>query len=277
MNNKDWWFEKINGISLIRFSHFEKHSNFKYFVTTRNSGLSTGQVSSFNLGYMDLDSSENVFENRKILAKAMEIPLNSFVFTRQTHSDNIMKVETRDKQSGLYSKENAIEDNDGFIVSETGICPVVMTADCVPVILFDPVNKVAGVFHAGWRGTVKLIVQKGLLKMVNEFGTDPSEVLASVGPSIGPCCYEVGDEVILEVKNVFPENNNELLRCNDNGKSHFDLWKTNKIQLIMAGVKEKNIIICDTCTYHNPDILFSWRYSAGKTGRMAAGVFLLNS
>ena len=274
MKNKDWWLKEIKGVTLVRFRHFEEHSNFKYFITTRNTGFSNDPVSSFNIGFMEDDLPENVIANRKLLAKSLEIPNTSFVFTRQTHSDHIKKVEPEDMQKGLFTKEDAIEDTDGFMLSIKGVCPVIMVADCVPVILFDPKKKVAGVFHAGWRGTVKQIAQKGLLMMISEYGTDPADILASIGPSIGPCCYEVGEEVENDVRRVFPENANSLLLKNEMGKSNFDLWNANKIQLLLKGVLEKNIIVCDLCTYHNPETLFSWRYNEGKTGRMGAGVYL---
>lgn len=274
MKNKDWWLEEIKGVTLVRFRHFEEHSNFKYFITTRNTGFSNDPVSSFNIGFMEDDLPENVVANRKLLAKSLEIPNTSFVFTRQTHSDHIKKVEPEDMQKGLFTKEDAIEDTDGFMLSIKGVCPVIMVADCVPVILFDPKKKVTGVFHAGWRGTVKQIAQKGLLMMISEYGTDPADIIASIGPSIGPCCYEVGEDVENEVKKVFPEHANSLLLKNEMGKSNFDLWNANKIQLLLKGVLEKNIIVCDSCTYHNPETLFSWRYNDGKTGRMGAGVYL---
>ena len=274
MTNKDWWFEEIAGITLIRFRHFENHTDFKYFVTTRNNGNSTGPVASFNLGFQDLDLYENVIANRKSLADSIKIPFDSFVFAGQTHNDHIKIVNQDDREKGLYSKENAIDDTDGFLVSQPGICPVIMVADCVPVILYDPVKKVAGVFHAGWRGTVKRIAQQGLVKMRNEFGTNPSDVLVSIGPSIGACCYEVGEEVVYEVKRVFTGDFKELLLNKGKAKLHFDLCQANKVQLKNEGVLEEKIIICDACTFHNPEIFFSSRYSKGKTGRMGAGVYL---
>lgn len=275
MNKGDWWFEEINGITLIRFRHFEEHPDFRYFVTTRNSGLSSGEMTSFNIGFQEHDLSENVMGNRRSLASAMQADLDSFVFARQTHSDNIKIVGVADKGLGSFSKEDAIPDTDGFIVSEPGIFPVVMTADCVPVILFDPVRKVAGVFHAGWRGTVKLIAQKGLGKMMHVFETNPADVLVSIGPSIGPCCYEVGEDVVEEAKKIFPAELDQILVNKGTSKPHFDLWLANKIQLANKGIREENVIVCNSCTFDHPEHFYSARLTKGKTGRMAAGVGLL--
>ena len=136
MNNKDWWLEEVKGISLIRFRHFEKQSGLKYFISTRHSGYSKGTSSSFNLGFQEHDTKDNVIGNRKLLADALKIPLETFVFANQTHNDNIKTVEKEDCGKGLFSKENAISDTDGFIVSIQDLCAVIMVADCVPVIIY---------------------------------------------------------------------------------------------------------------------------------------------
>ncbi|MBI5538483.1 MAG: peptidoglycan editing factor PgeF [Bacteroidia bacterium] len=274
MANNKWWFEEEGGLKLIKFSHFEQYSNFVYFITTRHTGKSTGQLASFNLGFQEYDSTENVIANRKSLANYHNIPFDSFIFLRQTHSNNIKIVDDSDKAKGLLSKTDAIQDTDGYILTKPDICPIVMTADCVPVILLDPIKNIAGVFHAGWRGTLKLIAQKGLKIMQNIYGTNPADVLVSIGPSIGPCCYEVGNEVIDEVKKIFPYNFDELIIKKDNKKTHLDLWTANKIQLKHVGIIESNIIICNSCTYHNPETFFSYRFSKGVTGRMGTGIYL---
>lgn len=273
IESEKWWFEEKNDFKFIKFSHFEKYSNFVYFITTRHSGKSSGQLNSFNLGFQEYDNPENVIANRKSLAEYHNIPFESLIFLRQTHSNNIKIVDSSDKAKGLLSKADAIQDTDGYILSKSSICPVVMTADCVPIILFDPVKKIAGVFHAGWRGTLKLIAQKGLKIMKEDYNSDPLNILVSIGPSIGPCCYEIGNEVVDEVKKIFPDNFNELLIKKKNNKTHLDLWATNKLQLLQEGVNEKNIIICNECTYHNPETFFSYRYAKGITGRMGTGIF----
>jgi YfiH family protein len=273
MIDKDkWWFEEKQGIKQIKFSHFEKYPNFTYFITTRISGKSSGPLASLNLGFQEFDSPENVISNRKSLAQSQNIPFESLIFLKQTHSNNIKIVEISDKGKGLLSKDDSIQDTDGYILNQPNICPVVMTADCVPVILFDPVKNIAGVFHSGWRGTLKLIAQKGLKIMASEYGSKPSDILVSIGPSIGPCCYEVGIEVIEEAKKVFKGNSNKII-INKNKKYYLDLWAANKIQLIQEGIKENNIIVCNACTYHNPDTFFSYRFAQGITGRMGTGIF----
>ena len=151
INKEKWWFEEKNDFKFIKFSHFEKYPEFNYFITTRLAGKSSGQLNSFNLGFQEYDNPENVIANRKSLAEYHNIQFESLIFLRQTHSNNIKIVDSSDKAKGLLSKADAIQDTDGYILTKPGICPVVMTADCVPIILFDPVKKIAGVFHAGWR------------------------------------------------------------------------------------------------------------------------------
>lgn len=274
MSNNNWYIEEINGVKLIRFTHLSKYSELLHFVTTRVGVVSKGVLSSMNIGFTKEDNPEDVLENRKLLAAALQIPFDSFVFERQTHSDNITVVDLSHKKRGLFSKFDSLQNNDGFIVQEPGVCPVAMHADCTPVILYDPVQKVAAAIHAGWRGTLKLIAQKGVEKMCSEFGTNPVDVLAGIGPSIGPCCYEVGEDVVSEVKKVFKENADDLLLYKGKPKFHFDLWEANRLQLLNAGLKKDNIVICDLCSYDHPELLFSSRYNHSVTGRMGAGVMI---
>jgi len=274
MSDKNWYIEEINGVKLIRFTHLSKFPELIHFVTTRVGGVSTGVLSSMNIGFTKEDNPESVIENRKILADALHIPFESFIFERQTHSDNITVVDSSHKKRGLYTKLDSLQNNDGFIVQVPDVCPVAMHADCTPVILYDPVCKVAVTIHAGWRGTLKLIAKKGVEKMCSEFGTNPGDVLAGIGPSIGPCCYEVGEEVVNEVRKNFNGNEKELLLNKGKPRFHFDLWEANRLQLLNAGLRNENIAVCDLCSYHHPELLFSSRYSHSVTGRMGAGVMI---
>jgi len=273
-DSNTWFFEELQGVKLIRFSHLSKFPELIHFVTTRVGGVSEDNSFSMNIGFVYHDNPENVIENRKILANALQIPFDSFIFERQIHSDNTIIVSKKDKGRGLLLKEDAIQDNDGFIIQLPGICPVALHADCTPVLLYDPVKKVAATIHAGWRSTLKFIARKGVERMCREFGTNPADILAGIGPSNGPCCYEVGDEVIQEVKKVFPQQCYHILLPKVNSKTHFDQWQANKIQLIQAGLEENNIVICDICVFHNPDLFFSSRYNNKVTGRMGAGVMI---
>jgi len=150
----------------------------------------------------------------------------------------------------------------------------VMVADCVPVILFDPVKKVSAVIHAGWRGTVKHITSNTVKTMTDRFGCDPADIIAGIGPSIGPCCYEVGEEVRTVVEQSFGTTRDYLVTKNHSDKPHFDLWYANHKQLTDSGVKPENIETSELCTRCNSQIFYSSRADKGITGRFAAGIFI---
>ena len=152
---------------------------------------------------------------------------------------------------------------------------MVMVADCVPVVLFDPVKRVSAVIHAGWRGTVHRITCNTIREMVECFGCNPADILAGIGPSIGPCCYEVGEDVRKFVEQSFGTTKGYLIQKQDYVKLHFDLWYANRKQLTDHGVKPENIEMSELCTQCHPDIFFSSRASGGVTGRFAAGIYIV--
>ena len=145
-------------------------------------------------------------------------------------------------------------------------------ADCVPVFLYDPVRRVVGIAHAGWLGTVKKIGFKTVQEMTNVFGCNPADVLAGIGPSIGPDQYEVGENVIGAIREAFPEDADALLLKKQNGAVHLDLWAANRLALIEAGVE--HIEIAGISTAAHTDDWYSHRAENGKTGRMGALIAL---
>jgi hypothetical protein len=164
---------------------------------------------------------------------------------------------------------------DATITALPGICLMVMVADCVPVLLFDPVKRVSAVIHAGWRGTVHQITSNTIDTMVSHFGCNPADILAGIGPSIGPCCYEVGEDVKEFVLQSFGTTDGYLVRQKHSSKIHFDLWYANHKQLAGKGVKPENIESSKLCTLCNSETFFSSRASGGITGRFAAGIYIL--
>ncbi len=153
---------------------------------------------------------------------------------------------------------------DAIITNIPNICLMMRFADCVPILLFDPEKRVVGIAHAGWIGTVNKIAGKTVTKMVQNFGTNPTDVLAAIGPSIGPDHYQVGEDVINKVDNSFG-NSSEKLFVHKDGKSYFDLWKANQIVLTEVGVNK--IEVAGICTQCNLNDWYSHRGEHGKTGR----------
>jgi polyphenol oxidase len=187
--------------------------------------------------------------------------VNSLVLARQVHGDNIEIAESKDAGRGAYSIEDAIPDTDAMITTSKSISIGILTADCVPVMIFDPVKSAIGIAHAGWKGTILMLPAKTILKMKESFGTDPSDCMVALGPSIGLCCYEVGEDLITQFNKAFGAG-----KCTKGNK--LDLPQTVRLQLIDVGVNADNIISDESCTACNLDLYYSHRAENGITGRM---------
>ena len=174
--------------------------------------------------------------------------------------------------NGTFDYEQSIKATDAMITNIPDICLIILVADCVPILFFDTKKKVIGAAHAGWRGTVKSIAQNTVKAFQKHFNSSLKDIIVGIGPSIGPCCYEVGEEVIKEIKNGFPDKVTKVL----NNKGYFNLWEANKLQLTDIGIDEKNIEVAELCTYCHADIFFSRRHQRAETGRFGGGIMLRN-
>ncbi|MBQ4146032.1 MAG: peptidoglycan editing factor PgeF [Clostridia bacterium] len=240
----------------------EKCDGVNHCFTSRLGGVSCGKISGLNLGFRVDDNPKSVKENYRIVADDMNFNLDNMVLAKQTHTDNIRIVTREDAGKGI-AKVSDIEDTDGLLTKEKGIALVVFAADCVPVLLYDPQREVAGAIHAGWRGTVKGITGKAVTMMEKEYGSKPEGIVVTIGPSIGPCCFEFGNDA----KNYFPEK--YIKRISDE-KCLIDIWSMNKDQLLSQGVLEKNIDLLGVCTVCNSDKFYSYRTHKEHTGRQTA-------
>lgn len=251
-------------LTVFKFEVFRKYKNISHFVTTKQGWIS-GEKPRFSRkdDYSDL----SVLNFRKELAVSGEWKLNQFIFPVQTHSDVV----------GVVNENTTTEDFDGcdaLITNQTGIFLCVQTADCVPILLYDPVKNVAAAIHAGWRGTVSKIVKKTILRMNEKFDCNPINIVAGIGPSIHFHAYEVGHEVVEIIQANF-ENHAELLKPSLNsGKAFLDLWEANKSILLDSGVPENNIEILGLCTYEHNELFYSARREGINTGRMATCIML---
>ena len=262
-------------LHLISFRSLFRHQTIRHFVSTRTGGQSNAPYDSLNLGYHVGDNPEHVLENRKRLALAVGIPLSCFTLAKQIHSGTVAVVSEAMRGRGSTKYEEAIETTDAMVTDVPGICLVILVADCVPMLFFDPVKKVIGVAHAGWKGTLQSIALHTVGAMENGFGSSPHNIIVGMGPSIGPCCYEVGPEVISHVKSAFSPSKEYLVKESKDGKGYLDLWRANLDQLLRAGIQRKNIEMAMKCTCHNPDLFFSYRHQKGGTGRFGAGISIL--
>lgn len=260
-------FTEKKGIKLGQFSNLLKHQQIiNHFVTTRHGGKTSKE---FNLNLEKTSSNEYVLENRKTLANAMGLSLNDFVFPFQVHGVNTPRVYNSDRGRGSLRADDSFMDTDGFMTNEQRLCLIAFSADCVPIIFFDPINKAIAVAHAGWKGTVLRIPAFVVERMSREFSSNPDELIVGIGPSGGPCCYEVGDDVISEVEKSFDLK--KVIK-NIDGKTIFDMWAANTITLTESGVSSKNIEVSGICTISQNDIFFSAR--KGDAERFVAGIYL---
>jgi YfiH family protein len=220
------------------------------------------------------DDPETVIKNRSIIASGLNIPLPHFVIPNQVHGCKVAIVTDQLKGSGVFDHVSALKETDAMITNIPNICLMLLQADCVPIVLFDVRKKVIGVAHAGWRGTVSRIAQNTIKALCEKFGCLPENILAGIGPSIGPCCYEVGYDTIVQFENAFCTEKGFIYNKMSDGKGYLDLWDANKVQIMQTGIPEMNIEVAGLCTNCNHDLFFSYRYQKGDTGRFGMGIML---
>lgn len=256
-------------LSFFRFSQPGlNHERVIACCTKRRGGVSEGPYATLNLGFHVDDDPASVLENRTRVADALGVPLDSFVLPKQVHKGHVQVVTADDRGRGARSQDSAFEATDALITRTPNTILAVMLADCVPVIIHDPETPAIGVAHAGWGGTLHHITQLTVEKMQAEFGTSPSDVIAGVGPSIGPDTYEVGVDVADRARAEFPDAN--ILRPKGNGKFLFDLWTSNVTDLVAAGVPPDRIEVAGIDTLLDSENYFSHR----RDGRPRTGRFM---
>ena len=250
--------DKNNG--LIHYPIFEMNKNVVAFSTTKKAFKS--EAPRFT------GDAEIIFqENRRQLADLLKIQARQLVFPRQTHTNCVVSL------SDIPKKE--IKETDALVTNQPDICLCVQTADCVPILFFDPIENVIAAVHAGWRGTVQKISVKTVQMMYANYGSLPENVLALIGPSIGPGVYEVGDEVVREVQKSIP-NAEQTLHKNNSDRFHFNLWEANRLLLLNCGLSMENIEVSEECSFTLDEKFFSARRDGVQTGRMVSGIMLRN-
>ncbi len=252
-----------NNITYGEFSEFIEQKIFTA-VSFRPGGVSSSPFDSLNMGLHTEDIKIDVLKNRELFFNSQDIDHQDIVTLKQAHSNKVVIVQKKDKGRGALDHKDSLAEADGMATNEPEIPLVIFTADCVSIFLADVKKRVAGIAHAGWKGTF-FRIGESIIKAMKKLGADPNNMIAGFGPSIGPCCYEVGQD--------FAEKfNNEFILYRDK-KYYFDLKEANKKILVSAGMKEDNIIHSDLCTSCRSDICFSYRRS-NKTGRMASVIML---
>ena len=249
---------------------FERTGLVRHGFSTRLGGVSEGYFASLNLSFDRGDEKEAVMENFRRIGRALGVRPDDMVLSKQTHTTNVRVVTEEDRGKGII-KERDYTDVDGLVTDIPGICLVTSYADCVPLYFVDPVRKVIGLSHSGWRGTVGKIGKKTVQIMQEQFASDPADILAAVGPSVCMDCYEVSSDVIDRFKESFDEKSwGELFYEKPDGKYQLDLWKANELIFLEAGIAPEHIAVTNVCTHFNSRILYSHRAMGDKRGNLCA-------
>jgi YfiH family protein len=271
---------RFKGMRVLQVPALSRIPWLVHGFSTRPGGVSSlAGKRVLNLGFTEWDSRDKVHDNRRRLQAAIGAKEFALISLLQFHSDSI-----------LFFDAVPIEPSraDASIANRPGLLLAVQTADCVPVLLVDTRNRAVAAVHAGWRGTLQRIVNKAIGRMQMQFGTDPADLLAAIGPAIGGCCYEVGTEVAAAFAAQFPNASEffDELRTGDEPnplqwmnmmppghqpppkKVLLDLRKANRSQLLETGVAGKNIFMSDLCSGCRTDLFFSHRKEGSLSGRM---------
>ena len=280
--SRRWTTRTRKGIGILQVPAFSQIPWLIHGFSTRPGGASTiNGERVLNLGFTEWDSRDNVRENRARFQSTLDAESLTLAPLLQFHSDSILLFEAAAKEPCRA---------DASITNTPGLLLAVQTADCVPILLVDPNKRAIAAVHAGWRGTLQRILTKTIGRMHMEFGSEPADLLAAIGPSIGPCSYEVGTEVAAAFSAKFAnaaewfdelrtgDEPNPLQWLNMMPPGHqppprkvlLDLRKANRAQLLEAGVHKQDIFVSDLCTACRTDLLFSYRKEGPQSGRLMA-------
>jgi YfiH family protein len=257
----------------FQFNQIQEQKGVVHFITTNIRRVGNSVLHDFDLSFSNRKNSQLIASNREILSEETCIPLPSFVMQEQIHSDFVQIVGEEHKGLGVYQREDSLQHSDAMITNRAGICLFLFAADCVPVLIYDPINRAIGAAHSGWKGTVKKIAQKTLIKMQTEYGTSPGDVLIGLGPSIRVKRYEVGLEVVNAVEQAYGRTSGILEYDEESERHYFNLQKAILSQLTDIGVEEANVEDSGLCSYDLRELFFSARREK-NTGRFGAGIML---
>lgn len=291
-NQEPVFREVVGSTPYLEFPLLADSGVVRHAFSTRLGGVSAGCFSSLNLSFTRGDDEAAVRENFRRMAAAVGVRIGDMVFSRQTHTTNVHVVTESDRGMNTACLSNMAgvdvscpgrldgmdasalpskADIDGLVTNVPGVCLVTFFADCVPLYFVDPVRRVIGLSHSGWRGTVGKIGKVTVERMREAFGCDPKDILAAIGPSVCQACYEVSGDVIGRFEENFaPSSWEKLYYRKENGKYQLDLWKANELVLLEAGILPRNMAVTNLCTHCNHKILYSHRAMGNERGNLAA-------
>lgn len=254
-------FHHQNNLRYFQFNNLQT----RHAVFTRHGGLSPIPWNSLNVGGTVGDDPKRVRANRNLSLEALGCSPDSVFDVWQVHGADVACATSPRPDS------EAVRQADIILTDKPELTLYMRFADCVPILVHDPRKGAVGVSHAGWKGTLRDVAAETVNAMVRQYGSSPADIVAGIGPSIGPDHYEVGSDVIQQVQEKFKDESDLFLKSY-NGKIHFDLWKANEFLLERAGVG--NIEVAEICTACHTDDWFSHRAEKGHTGRFGALITL---
>ncbi|MBZ2173687.1 peptidoglycan editing factor PgeF [Schnuerera sp. xch1] len=231
-----------------QFKEFNNYNHIKHLFTSR-------------VGW----TNENI---KYRISDIFNVPKSNIVSVKQVHGTDIKIIDSKVNNFIEFSKL----ETDGLITNLTDIVLATYHADCVPIYFFDKVDNIVGIAHGGWRGTFDNISGKMIDTFKRRYSSNNNNILVAIGPSIGPCCYEVGEDVMKQFTNRYDNFRDILVRRN--GKVYLDLWKINYLQVVDKGIPKDNIILSNTCTSCKVNKFYSYRKENGTDNRMIAAICL---
>lgn len=251
-----------NGVPFLQFPKLAEQKGVRHAVFTRNGGHSSGPYKSLNISFGLGDAPGSVRRNRKLLSKCLDG--GGPVYVDQTHGTNILLLKNKEADMKKLKTAGQSHAGDAMITDDPAKVLVIQVADCQSVLLYDPSQHVVANVHAGWRGSIRDVIGKTVRAMKDNFGSSSKDILAGVGPSLGPCCAE-----FVNYKTEIPEK----FWSYKDGSDHFDFWSMSRDQLCDAGLSKNNIEFSHMCTRCETDRFFSYR-GEGVTGRFGVAIGL---
>ena len=265
--------QTVNGIPYGYSEGMAAAGGVAHGFSTRVGGVSQGTYESLNLGFLRGDDRENVLENYRRFCAAIGADVTSLVLSNQVHSDVVRLCTSADRGKGFDIPGDY--EADGLMTDVPGLGLVVFGADCLPVLLYDPVRRAVAAVHAGWRGTALGIVRRAVEQMAQCYGSRPEDILAAIGPGISKCCFETHEDVPNAMTEALGACALRYIEVLPNGKFHVDLKGLNALRLEQAGVRGEHIAVSPECTVCRSDKYWSHRVTRGERGSQAALIQLL--
>jgi YfiH family protein len=261
-------------LPFFSYEIFQPFDSVSSVFSTRVGGVSEPPYHTLNLGMSVGDRQDNVIQNRTLFCEAIGVDIRAITVGHLIQGTHIEIVSPAERGRGGIDSNNGLPGTDGMITCVPDVALLLLVADCAAISFFDPKRKVIGLGHGGWRGTVGGIARKVVQKMNEAFDCNPADILVGVSPSIGPCCYEVREDVVQAFQQAFPEQAHTFFVHLPDGSIHLDVWTALKWQLLASGIQPDHMEFAGTCTACHTDVFYSHRAEKGKTGRFGGLITL---